>query len=122
MIYEAAVVLRPETDDQVIKTLKDSVQSVVTDSKGEILLTDDWGVRHFAQATSQGLKQGRYVYFMYKTGTQTNQELERRFRINESVVKNLIVKVGLDKEKEGLVKNYRSPFIPRERDADMELE
>ena len=46
---------------------------------------------------------------MYKGAGDLNAEIERRFRINESMVRFLIVKLGTDKDQAEIVKNYKNP-------------
>lgn len=111
MLYEAAIVARPDAGDDIINSLKKMVEEVVRDHNGEIVINDDWGTLSFAQPTAKGLERGRYLYFMYKANGENNKELVRRLGINESVVKNLIVCLT-DQEKKiaDIVKGYKTPF------------
>jgi small subunit ribosomal protein S6 len=109
MIYETALVLRTDIDEATANSVKAIVTDVVTNAKGEILVNDDWGVKTFPQTLGNNHKKGHYVYFMYKANTQVNSELERRFRINENIIRSLIVKLGEDKAKDALVKKYATP-------------
>jgi small subunit ribosomal protein S6 len=109
MIYETALVLRTDIDEATANSVKAIVTDVVTNAKGEILVNDDWGVKTFPQTLGNNHKKGHYVYFMYKANTQVNNELERRFRINENIIRSLIVKLGEDKAQEAIVKKYATP-------------
>jgi len=109
MIYETAIVADAGLSDDAVEKLKNTVQGVISESNGEVLVNDDWGVRTFAQPTDRGVAKGRYVYLMYKANSSVNAELERRFGINENVLKYLIVKMGEDKHQENIVKGYKAP-------------
>ncbi|MFZ4712275.1 MAG: 30S ribosomal protein S6 [Bacteriovoracaceae bacterium] len=109
MIYETALVLRTDIDEATANSVKAIVSDVVTNAKGEILVNDDWGVKTFPQTLGNNHKKGHYVYFMYKANTQVNNEIERRLRINEHVIRSLIVKLGDDKSQENIVKAYKTP-------------
>jgi small subunit ribosomal protein S6 len=109
MIYETALVLRTDIDEATANSVKAIVTDVVKNAKGEILVNDDWGIKTFPQTLGNNHKKGHYVYFMYKANTQVNNELERRFRINENVIRSLIVKLGDDKAQETIVKEYKTP-------------
>lgn len=116
MIYELAVVARPESGDDVLASLKTLVSEAVTERQGEILLADDWGLLHLAQPTSKGVGQGKYLYFIFKTDDMTtNKEIARRFKINEGVLKSILVKIGGNELAEQTVKNYKSPFSKTHR-------
>ena len=109
MIYEVAYVLRTEANDDAVKKMAELVKTTIAQFEGEVLVEDAWGVKSFAQATQNGVTRGNYFYFMYAANTQVNQELERRFRISEDILKFLVVKLGTDDEKTEVVKAYRNP-------------
>ncbi|PIP94564.1 MAG: 30S ribosomal protein S18 [Bdellovibrio sp. CG12_big_fil_rev_8_21_14_0_65_39_13] len=121
MLYEAAIVARPDAGDEAIKSIKTMVEEVVKAHKGEIVVNDDWGTLLFAQPTSTGLERGHYLYFMYKADGDNNRELIRRLGINESVMKNMIIKVT-DQEKfiADAVKNYKTPFSKTKKGSIMD--
>lgn len=109
MIYELAYVMRTgATEDAVAKTAQ-VVKETIANFKGEVLVNDNWGVKSFAQATTNGVRKGNYFYVLYKADTNANQELERRFKISEDVLKFLFVKLGDEKDQEAIVKSYKSP-------------
>lgn len=110
MIYELALVARPSATDEQIDQIKDMVAQVAKDYEGEVLLTDDWGRKEFAQAASDGSRTGHFIYYIYKANAEANTELARRMKINEQVHKSLTVKLGEDEESEALIKAYKTPY------------
>ncbi|MBL7666065.1 MAG: 30S ribosomal protein S18 [Bacteriovoracaceae bacterium] len=117
MIYETAVVVRPDAGDDVLAKLKANIKDAITSTNGELLVEDDWGVKTFAQPMEGGKTQGRYVYFMYKSNGQGNTEIERRYRISEEVMRFIVVNLGTDAEAEKIKKDYKNPNS-RSADAD----
>ena len=109
MIYELAYVLRTEAGDDVKTKLAETIKSTITDAQGEVLIEDDWGVKTFAQPTSKGITKGHYAYLMFSSTTNVNEELERRLRISEDVLKFIVVNLGSEAEKEQIVKGYKNP-------------
>ena len=109
MIYETAIVVRPDASEEVVTALKNSLAEIVKQFDSEILVTDSWGVKTFAQPAESGLKKGAYHYFMYKGAGNLNKEIERRLGINENLVRYLIIKLGEDKHQADIVKNYKNP-------------
>ncbi len=109
MIYETAFVVRPDASEEVVNSVKASLGEAFKEFGAEILVTDSWGVKTFAQQTESGLKKGAYHYFMYKGAGNLNHEIERRFKINENLVRHLIIKLGEDKHQAEIVKNYKNP-------------
>jgi len=110
MIYEAAFVVRPDASEEAVASIKSSLAEVFKNFGAEALVNDSWGVKTFAQQTESGLKKGAYHYVMYKSSQgAVNSEIDRRFGINEFVVRHLIVKLGDDKDQAEIVKNYKNP-------------
>ncbi|MBF0359604.1 MAG: 30S ribosomal protein S6 [Oligoflexia bacterium] len=110
MIYEAAVLAHADLNDEKLADVKAVITSVIQDHKGEIYLSDDWGVRTFAQPTERHHKRGRYLYFLYTANNMANAELDRRLRINDGVIRSMIIKADSNKTKDDMIKNYKSPF------------
>lgn len=118
MIYETAVVLGAEISDDAIAKFKSTLEDTFKEYGAEVLVRDDWGVKKFGQATNKGVTHGRYVYYMYHSATgDQNVELERRYRISEDVLKFIVVKLGPDKHKEVIVKEYISPNAAKEEEG-----
>jgi small subunit ribosomal protein S6 len=109
MIYETAIVVRPDASEEAVNSVKANLTDALKEFGGEVLVTDSWGVKTFAQQTESGLKKGAYHYFMYKGEGALNAEIERRFRINENLVRFLIVKLGDDKQQDEIMKEYKNP-------------
>ena len=110
MIYELSLVAKSELSDEQVTALQDIVDQVVNDHEGEVFVKDDWGNLAFAQPTSKGVRTGHFLYFIFKSNNQNNVELARRFRINEGVIKHIVVALGEDNEQEAILKNFKSPY------------
>lgn len=109
-IYETCAVLNDSVNEAAVDQVISQVTEVIKKGDGEILLTDQWGVRTLAQPTVRGIKRGYYLYLMYSADGNVNKEIERRYRINELVLKHIILKKGTIDEKELLLKSYITPY------------
>ena len=109
MIYETAFVVRPDASEEVVNSIKTALTETLKEFGAEVLVTDAWGVKSFAQQTESGLRKGAYHYFMYKGPSNLNAEIERKFRINEHLVRHIIIKLGEDKDQANIVKEYKNP-------------
>jgi small subunit ribosomal protein S6 len=117
MIYELAVVIHPSSGEQGVESTKALIEESLTQFKGEVIVNDDWGIREFGQPKNDGLTKGQYLYYIYRGDGDSNRELERRFKISESVVNHLFVKLGEDAELEDVKKKYEHPFKYSEDEA-----
>jgi len=122
MIYETAFVLRTEANEDAIKKAKSIVEETVKANGGEILVNDDWGVKQFAQPTSNGIQKGNYFFMIFKSDKAANPEIERLFKISEDVLKFVIIKAGEETEQEAIVKAYSNPNHGAKTEAGMDAE
>ena len=122
MIYETAFVVRPDASEEVVNQIKSSLSEAFKQFGAEVLVNDSWGVKTFAQPTESGLKKGAYHYFMYRGAGDLNAEIERRYRINENLVRFIIVKLGEDKHQGDIVKKYKNPNHATEAQGEMDDE
>ncbi|MBY0517629.1 MAG: 30S ribosomal protein S18 [Bacteriovoracaceae bacterium] len=122
MIYETAIVVKPDATEEAVASAKNIITETVKEFGGEILVSDAWGVKTFAQAFESGLRKGNFFYFMYQSKGTANMELERKLRINEGVVRSIIVKLGDDSQKDEIVKNYKNPNHTQSAAASANIE
>ena len=108
MIYELALVAKPEATDQDVATLKGMVHEVVKAHDGEVFIEDEWGKLSLAQATAEGTGTAHFVYFIFKANSENNKELIRRLKINDFHLRHLFVALGEDEERSfGSYKNVK---------------
>ena len=110
MIYELALVAKAGLSEDQVSSLKSLVQDVIKAEGGDVAIEDDWGAKTFAQPTGNGVRKGHFVYFIYQSDINVNNELERRFKINEDVMKHMILKVGENRTLAEIVKAYKTPY------------
>src|SRR5690606_23947527 len=66
---------------------------------------------------------GHYFYFMYKANSDVNQEIERRFRISEDVLKFIFIKLADDDKKQAeIVKGYKNPTNTAKSEGSIDSE
>ena len=110
MIYEIAVAHGSDATDEVVTKTFNGIKEAITNTGGEILIEDSWGRVRFAQPTSDGKDTGRFDYLVYSCDGTANEEVNRLIRINENVLKSIIVKLHKNETNESAIKNYKCPY------------
>lgn len=87
--YELIYVLRPNLDDEAKTAVLDKVKAIV-ETSGEVEKVDVWGVRRLAYEI-QKLNEGFYVLVSFKAGADLPKELDRNLKINDAVIRHMIV-------------------------------
>lgn len=89
--YETLYVLKPELDDENRAALIQKFSAIITDNGGEVESVDEWGKRKLAYAIDY-INEGYYVLVNFKANAELPAELERNFRINDNVMRYMVIK------------------------------
>jgi len=100
-LYEHTIVTRQDTTASQIKQLTEKYSKIVTNNKGEILQTQNWGLLNLSYIIKKNNK-GNYIHFKFKGPTKIINDLEK----NESMDKNLLRYLTVKVKKFDLETNY----------------
>ena len=88
--YETTFILEPGLDEAKVNDEVERVAQWIRDLGGELLDTQRWGKRRLAYEINRK-RDGIYTLIMYQAPGALVKELERRLRLNESVIRVLTV-------------------------------
>ena len=91
--YEQIFILRPSLGEDEINTVIENSQQIITGEAGTIISTVKWGMKKLAYPIKKEL-QGYYVFSDFAATPAAIAEVERKFRIDDSVLKYLSVKLA----------------------------
>jgi small subunit ribosomal protein S6 len=114
--YECAVVLHPAVGDDGLKTSTAKYLDIISRSGGEITRVETWGKRRLS---FEIMKQAEGTYFFYKFrgANQLVDELGRQLRIDEQVLRHMIVR---DEQAAGNEAKLEGPIEPVHRQPERE--
>jgi len=101
--YECAIVFYPNLGDDGYKTGTEKYARVIGDQGGQLTGLDTWGQRRLAYEINHQ-SEGVYYFYRFRGNNDVLQELGRQLRIDESVLRHLVVKDALAKGDEPQVK------------------
>jgi len=90
--YEIMFIVRPDMEEAQIKETAESMKKVLTDAKSNILEEKAMGQRELAYEIKK-FSTGYYYLFVVEATKEAEQEFNRVARINENLLRHLIVKV-----------------------------
>ena len=90
--YEIMFIVRPDMEEAEIKKTAEAMKKVLTDAKAKILEEKPMGQRELAYEIKK-FTTGYYYLFVVEADKEAEQEFNRVARINESLLRHLIVKV-----------------------------
>lgn len=95
--YETMFILKPTLVEGEIKARIDFFKEVLTKNGGEIETCLDMGMRNLAYEIKKN-KRGYYFVIYFKAFPSLIAELERNYRINEDILRFIVIKYESKKE------------------------
>ncbi len=95
--YEVMYIAAPETADEDVTKLNESLQQIIENGGGSIVKTDVMGRRKLAYPINKKTE-GFYTLFEIEGSGQEIAELERRMRINDAIIRYLTVRVDEERK------------------------
>lgn len=90
--YEIMFIVRPDMEEAEIRKTAEDMKKVLTDKKANILEEKALGQRELAYEINK-FKTGYYYLFVVEAETAATKEFDRVARINEGLLRHLVVKV-----------------------------
>ncbi len=91
--YETIYILRPTLGEEEITTIVENTSKIITDDGGVIIETDKWGMRKLAYPIDKET-QGFYVFCDYAGTPAAVAEVERKFKIDDSILRYMTLKTS----------------------------
>ena len=95
--YENLVIVKPTLTAEELEQELKAVEEVITSNGGTIAATDAMGMRKLAYPIQKN-ERGYYYVIYYTVAPSAINEIERRFRINENLLRFMTVKYESKKE------------------------
>lgn len=87
--YEVVFILNPNLAEDATAALVEKFKTLI-ESKGTLGEVNEWGKRHLAYPIND-LNEGYYVLMTFSSTPDLPAELDRVLRINENVMRSIIV-------------------------------
>lgn len=95
--YENLVIVKPTLTEEEIKNTIALVEEVITANGGEIIARDAMGMKKLAYPIEKNAR-GYFHVMYYTVAPSAISEIERRFRINEEILRFVTMKYDSKRE------------------------
>ena len=93
--YEMMFIVKSGIDADKAKEEVETLKKIITSGKGKVSKVDEMGQRKLAYPIKKEVS-GIYYVFTFECDKETLSELDRRIKINENILRHLIIR--LDEE------------------------
>ena len=90
--YEMMFIVRPDMEEAEIRKTAESMKKVLTDANAKVVEEKAMGQRELAYEINK-FTTGYYFLFVIEANSEAEKEFNRVARINESLLRHLIVRV-----------------------------
>lgn len=95
--YENLVIVKPTLTAEEIQASIQAIEEVITSNGGEIAATDAMGMRKLAYPIQKS-ERGYFHVIYYSIAPSAINEIERRFRLNEEILRFITIKYEKNRE------------------------
>ena len=89
--YENTIVAKQDLAEKELKSLKDKYNEIINSSSGKVIKIEEWGLLNLANKI-KNYKKGFYIHFKFEGNKDTLNEIEKKARIDNSIIRHLTVK------------------------------
>jgi len=94
--YEGIFIIKPTLGEQEIKAVLDLVEGEIKKNDGKVIEVKSWGKRELAYSIKK-FNEGLYYYMDFEAVPTTLKDMDRKFRLNDNIVRFLIIKKDEEK-------------------------
>ncbi len=95
--YENLVIVKPTLTAEEIKRQLSDIEDIITSNGGDIIARDEMGMRKLAYPINKNERGFMYVIY-FKMDPASIAEVERRYRINEELLRFVTIKYDSKRE------------------------
>lgn len=109
--YESTFIVRQELSAKDVDKITEKFSGVVKKNGGKVLKSEYWGLRTLAYPINKTSK-GHYVHLRIEGETSIAGQIERSYRMDEDVIRNLTIRVDeVSNDDSPLLRNDEEPVI-----------
>ena len=89
--YENTIVTKQDLADKELKNIKNKYEKLINDTSGKVIKTEDWGLLNLASKI-KNYKKAFYIHFKFEGSVATLREIEKKIKLDDSIIRHLTVK------------------------------
>ena len=89
--YENTIVAKQDLAEKELKTIKEKYNELINNSSGKVIKIEEWGLLNLAYRI-KNYKKGFYIHYKFEGNKKTLNEIEKKIKIDGSVIRYLTVK------------------------------
>tara|TARA_B100001027_G_C16258169_1_gene328007 strand:- start:1303 stop:1623 length:321 start_codon:yes stop_codon:yes gene_type:complete len=89
--YENTLLAKQDLADKEIKSLRDKYNEIINKSSGKVIKIEEWGLLNLSNKI-KNYKKAFYIHYKFEGNKDTLQEIEKKIKVDSSIIRYLTVK------------------------------
>ena len=89
--YENTIIARQDLADKELKSIKDKYNELINKSSGKVIKIEEWGLINLSNKI-KNYQKGFFIHYKFEGNNNTLNEIEKKIRIDGSIIRYLTVK------------------------------
>ena len=89
--YENTILAKQDLAEKDLKTIRDKYNEIINSSSGKVIKIEEWGLLNLANKI-KNYKKAFYIHYKFEGNKNTLNEIEKKIRIDGSIIRHLVVK------------------------------
>jgi len=89
--YEHTIIARQDLSETQAKEILSKYESIIKTNDGKVLKIEEWGLLNLATKIRKYNK-GFYIHYKFEGNKETLNEIDKKIKIDNSIIRHLLVK------------------------------
>ena len=89
--YENTIVAKQDLAEKELKNIKEKYNELINNSSGKVVKIEEWGLLNLSNKI-KNYKKGFYIHYKFEGNKKTLEEVEKKIKIDGSLIRYLTVK------------------------------
>ena len=89
--YENTIVAKQDLAEKELKVIKDKYNELINNSSGKVVKIEEWGLLNLSRRI-KNYKKGFYIHYKFEGNNVTLNEIEKKIKVDGSIIRYLTVK------------------------------
>jgi small subunit ribosomal protein S6 len=89
--YEHTLIAKQDLSNSELSSIEKKYNDIITKTDGKVIKIEKWGLLSFAKKI-KSYNKGFYIHFKFEGNGQTLAEVEKKIKLDGSIIRSLVVK------------------------------
>ena len=89
--YENTIITKQDLPKSELNKIKNKYNDLINNNSGKVIKIEEWGLLNLARKIKRYNK-GFFIHYKFEGNKQTLDEINKKIKVDGSVIRNLIVK------------------------------